>query len=197
MIISVQGSMAVGKTSVVNYLGQKLPEVFVSREDISPVVTKINQLQLDKDNYKDYQMIQALWIDHEISRYEKVADKKVVLMDFGAEEIDFYTRFYPQACGKDWQLSPQLINKLKALETCLPDLVIYLDASESELRQRKQLDKTRRRSFFDFQLDNLLPIKRNWFLAKDNTIVVDTNAKTLEEVSQEVYMIISKYVSDN
>lgn len=57
MIISVQGSMAVGKTSVVNYLGQKLPEVFVSREDISPVVTKINQLQLDKDNYKDYQMI--------------------------------------------------------------------------------------------------------------------------------------------
>ncbi|WP_438478508.1 hypothetical protein [Streptococcus pluranimalium] len=197
MIISVQGSMAVGKTSVVNYLEQKLPEVFVSHEDIAPVVTKINQLQLDKDNYKDYQMIQALWIDYEISRYEKVADRKVVLMDFGAEEIDFYTRFYPKACGKDWQLSPQLINKLKALETCLPDLVIYLDASESELRQRKQLDKTRRRSFFDFQLDNLLPIKRYWFLAKDNTIVVDTNAKTLEEVSQEVYMIISKYVSDN
>ncbi|WP_438468170.1 hypothetical protein [Streptococcus pluranimalium] len=46
------------------------------------------------------------------------------------------------------------------------------------------MDKTRRRSFFDFQLDNLLPIKRDWFLAKDNTIVVDTNAKALEEVSQ-------------
>lgn len=191
MIISLQGSMAVGKTSVLKDIVKRLQGVTISYEDVAGVITKIKQDQLDKDNYDDYQIIQGLWIDHEISRYEKVADKKLVLMDFGAEEIDFYTRFYPKAGGKDWQLSQQLKNKLKALEACLPDLVIYLDASDIELRRRKQLDKTRSRSFFDFQLENLLPLKRNWFLSKDNTIVIDTSAKTLEEVSQEVYMLIS------
>ncbi|MEQ9764279.1 hypothetical protein ABPS01_06350 [Streptococcus sp. ZJ151] len=197
MIISLQGSMAVGKTSVLKAITKRLPGVTISYEDVTGVITKIKQDQLDKDNYDDYQIIQGLWIDHEISRYEKVADKNLVLMDFGAEEIDFYTRFYPKACGKDWQLSPQLINKLNDLEPCLPDLVIYLDASDLELRQRKKRDKTRNRSFFEFQLENLLPIKRAWFLSKDNTTVIDTNDKTLEEVCQEVYMIISNYVSDN
>ena len=93
MIISLQGSMAVGKTSVLKDIVKRLQGVTISYEDVAGVITKIKQDQLDKDNYDDYQIIQGLWIDHEISRYEKVADKKLVLMDFGAEEIDFYTRF--------------------------------------------------------------------------------------------------------
>lgn len=197
MIISLQGSMAVGKTSVLKAIVKRLPGVTISYEDVTGVVSQIKQDQLDKDNYDDYQIIQGLWIDYEMARYKKIAGEKLVLMDFGAEEIDFYTRFYPKASGRDWQLSQQLMNKLKDLEVCMPDFVIYLDASDVELRQRKNWDKTRSRSFFDFQLEKLLPMKRAWFLSKDNTIVIDTNAKTLEEVSQEVYMIISQYVSDN
>ncbi|MGT2833045.1 deoxynucleoside kinase [Streptococcus halotolerans] len=197
MIISLQGSMAVGKTSVLKAITKRLPGVTISYEDVTEVITKIKQHHLDKDNDDDYQIIQGLWIDHEIARYEKIADEKLVLMDFGAEEIDFYTRAYPKASGKDWQLSQQLINKLNDLEPCLPDLVIFLDASSEELRRRKALDKTRSRSFFDFQLENLLPIKRDWFLLKANTVLVDTNGKSVEQVGDEGLRIISSYVSDN
>ncbi|MGV3011482.1 hypothetical protein [Streptococcus thoraltensis] len=197
MIISLQGSMAVGKTSVLKVITKRLPEATVSYEDIATVVATIKQRHLDKDTYDDYQIIQCLWIDHEIARYNNVVGEQLVLMDFGAEEIDFYTRFYPRASGKNWQLSRRLESKLKELEGCLPDLVIFLDASLEELRHRKALDKERSRSFFEFQVEHLLPMKLEWFLSKANTVIVDTNGKSIEQVGDEVIRIISSYVSDN
>lgn len=192
MIISLQGSKAVGKTSLLRQLSVKLPEAYISYEHITDVSAAIAQQNLSKDNYDDYQVIQGMWIDHEIHRYQHVKNHSLVLMDFGAEEIDFYTRFYPKSCGKNWEISPALQKKLELLQPCLPDLVIFLDATDEELRARKLADTSRKRSFFDYQLEHLLPLKKQWFLSQQNTIRLDTSGKPIDEVLKEVLAIVTQ-----
>jgi thymidylate kinase len=196
MIISIQGSMAVGKTALVTYLKDAIPKAVLSYEDITPIVSEVKERALDKNKFEDYLEIQKLWIAHEIQRYQKVRDFPLVLMDFGAEEIDFYTRFYPQAAGYDWNPLPFLENELTQLSYCLPDHIIFLEAEDEVLQQRKASDKTRSRNFFDFQLEKLLPLKRKWFAEKENVIFLDTNGLSREEVGQKTADLIRQMLAE-
>lgn len=196
MIISIQGSMAVGKTALVTYLKDAIPEAVLSYEDITPIVSEVKERALDKNKFEDYLEIQKLWIAHEIQRYQKVRDFPLVLMDFGAEEIDFYTRFYPQAAGHDWNPLSFLGNELTQLSYCLPDHIIFLEAKDEVLQQRKASDKTRSRNFFDFQLEKLLPLKRKWFAEKENVIFLDTNGLSREEVGQKTADLIRQMLAE-
>ncbi|MGT2802363.1 hypothetical protein [Streptococcus henryi] len=196
MIISIQGSMAVGKTALVTYLKDAIPKAVLSYEDITPIVSEVKERALDKNKFEDYLEIQKLWIAHEIQRYQKVRDFPLVLMDFGAEEIDFYTRFCPQAAGYDWNPLPFLENELTQLSYCLPDHIIFLEAEDEVLQQRKASDKTRSRNFFDFQLEKLLPLKRKWFAEKENVIFLDTNGLSREEVGQKTADLIRQMLAE-
>lgn len=196
MIISIQGSMAVGKTALVTYLKDAIPEAVLSYEDITPIVSEVKERALDKNKFEDYLEIQKLWIAHEIQRYQSVKDFPLVLMDFGAEEIDFYTRFYPQAAGHDWNTLSFLGNELTQLSYCLPDHIIFLEAKDEVLQQRKASDKTRSRNFFDFQLEKLLPLKRKWFAEKENVIFLDTNGLSREEVGQKSADLIRQMLAE-
>ncbi|MBM7636653.1 deoxynucleoside kinase [Streptococcus saliviloxodontae] len=191
MIISIQGSMAVGKTTLVTYLQNIIPEAYVSYEDIGPVVEEVSARELDKHLFRDYVAIQRLWIQHEIKRYDKVKDKPLVLMDFGAEEIEFYTLNYPLAIGEDWDVSGALSEEIAELRSCLPDVIIFLEASDDTLKERRIADKSRRRQFFDFQLERLLPLKRAWFKQQDRGVhMINTDDLSVEEVAQEVLKVL-------
>ena len=107
-------------------------------------------------------------------------------MDFGAEEIEFYTLHYPKAIGKDWPVEEALGDELKALKRCLPTRILFLDASEAYLRRNKESDKSRSRNFFDFYLQDLLPLKRQWFLGQEQVDVLNVDGLTREEVGQQV-----------
>lgn len=196
MIISIQGSMAVGKTALVTYLKDAIPKAVLSYEDITPIVSEVKERALDKNKFEDYLEIQKLWIAHEIQRYQSVKDFPLVLMDFGAEEIDFYTRFSPQAAGHDWNPLSFLGNELTQLSYCLPDHIIFLEAKDEVLQQRKASDKTRSRNFFDFQLEKLLPLKRKWFAEKENVIFLDTNGLSREEVGQKSADLIRQMLAE-
>ncbi|MGV3332124.1 hypothetical protein, partial [Streptococcus thoraltensis] len=147
-INTLKGTKAYGKTSVLKAIPKRFSEATVSYEKIATVVANRKQRHFDKDTYYDYQIIQCLWIVYEIARYKNVVGEQLVLMDFDAEEIDFYTRFYPRASGKNWQLIRRLECQLKELEGCLPDLGIFLDARLGGLRARKEWEKERGGCFF-------------------------------------------------
>lgn len=196
MIISIQGSMAVGKTALVTYLKDAIPKAVLSYEDITPILSEVDERELNKNKFEDYLEIQKLWIAHEIQRYQNVKDFPLVLMDFGAEEIDFYTRFYPQAADHDWNPLSFLGNELTQLSYCLPDHIIFLEAKDEVLQQRKASDKTRSRNFFDFQLEKLLPLKRKWFAEKENVIFLDTNGLSREEVGQKTADLIRQMLAE-
>jgi hypothetical protein len=186
MILSLQGCMAVGKTSAADYLKEHAPYLHVYYEDTSEVIKEIASRQLDKNTFEDFVEIQRLWIHHEIKRWEKAKNFPCTIMDFGAEEIEFYTLNYPKAIGKDWPVEKALGDELKALKRCLPTRILFLDASEAFLRRNKESDKSRSRNFFDFYLQNLLPLKRQWFLGQEQVDVVHVDGLTREEVGQQV-----------
>lgn len=192
MIISIQGSMAVDKTTLLANLQKKFPDAIFSYEDVTPVIGDIHRKHLDKMVFEDYLAIQKIWIAHEVQRYQKVKDFPLVFMDFGAEEIDFYTRFYPQAIGQEWHVLSSLKNELTQLSDCLPDYIMFLEARNEMLRKRKASDNTRTRNFFDFQLEKLLPLKRKWFAKQRNVIFLGTDDLSNEEVAQQAAQLISQ-----
>lgn len=186
MILSLQGCMAVGKTTAVRYLQENAPYVNISYEINTDVVEEVKCRKLDKNVYADYLEIQKLWLNKEVVRYNKAKDFKCSIMDFGAEEIEFYTLNYPKTIGKDWDVENALKKELEEVRKCMPTRILFLDASNEVLLKHKENDTTRSRNFFDHHIKYLLPLKRNWFIGKENVDVLNVDNLTAKEVGEKV-----------
>ena len=186
MILSLQGCMAVGKTTAVRYLQENAPYVNISYEINADVVEEVKCRKLDKNVYADYLEIQKLWLNKEVVRYNKAKDFKCSIMDFGAEEIEFYTLNYPKTIGKDWDVENALKKELEEVRKCMPTRILFLDASNEVLLKHKENDTTRSRNFFDHHIKYLLPLKRNWFIGKENVDVLNVDNLTAKEVGEKV-----------
>lgn len=186
MVLSLQGCMAAGKTTALNYLRENAPYVNVSYEENSEVVQAIRNRKLDKNKYEDCLEIQRLWLDNEVRRFERVEDLPCTVMDFGAEEIEFHTIHYPKAIGKDWDIENALKDELMGVRKCMPARILFLDASDDTLRQRKQSDPNRARSSFEYYLKHLMPLKRTWFSRMSNVDYLLVDNMTRQEVAMRV-----------
>lgn len=175
MILSLQGCMAAGKTTAARYLAQHAPWLHVSYEDNGAVLAEVRRRGLDKTRYRDYIEIQRLWIQNEVRRWQAAQAFPCTVMDFGAEEILFYTLHYPRSIGQDWEVEGPLHRELDQLRRCLPDRILFLDASVPELRRRRDKDASRARGFFDHYISTLLPAKRVWFARLPNVDWLDTD----------------------
>lgn len=190
MVLSLQGCMAAGKTTALNYLRENAPYVNVSYEENSEVVQAIRNRILEKNKYEDYLEIQRLWLDNEVRRFERVEHLPCTVMDFGVEEIEFHTINFPKAIGKDWDIENALKDELVGVRKCMPARILFLDASGDTLRQRKQSDPNRARSSFEYYLKHLMPLKRTWFSKMSNVdyLLVDNMPR------QEVAMRVKQWV---
>ena len=188
--------MAVGKTTAVNYIRENAPYVNISLEENREIIEKIKSRHLNKNIFEDYMEIQKLWIENEIIRWEKARKYNCSIMDFGAEEIEFYTLNYPKAIGADWNVERKLHNELEELRECMPNRILFLDANESLLRNNKERDKTRSRNFFEYYLKYLLPLKRLWFSQKDNVDFLKVDNLGQNEVGKAVKIWVDKAIND-
>ena len=107
-------------------------------------------------------------------------------MDFGAEEIEFYTLNYPKTIGENWDVENALKEELAAIRKCMPTRILFLDATDETLRQHKLNDTTRTRNFFEHHLKYLLPLKRKWFYDKNNVDVLMIDDLSKEQVGIKV-----------
>ena len=169
MILSLQGCMAAGKATAVRYLQVHASYLHVSWEEHQGVIQEARRRQLDKNVYEDYLEIQRLWLKNEVERHEEALAYPNTVMDFGAEEIEFYTLNYPKSIGARWDVEEPLAAELAEVRACLPDRVLFLDASDEVLRAHKAGDATRSRNFFEQHLQTLppssapgLPSTRTW-----------------------------------
>lgn len=186
MVLSLQGCMAAGKTTALNYLQENAPYVNVSYEENSEVVQAIRNRILEKNKYEDYLEIQRLWLDNEVRRFERVEHLPCTVMDFGLEEIEFHTINYPKAIGKDWDIENALKDELIGVRKCMPARILFLDASDDTLRQRKQSDPNRARSSFEYYLKHLMPLKRTWFSKMSNVDYLLVNNMPRQELAMRV-----------
>lgn len=186
MILSLQGCMAVGKTTAIEYLKEEADYFHISYENNTEVIQEIMRRQLDKTVFEDYIEIQKLWISQEIKRWEEVQKFPITVMDFGAEEIEFYTLHYPETIGENWPVERVLKEELKQLRQCMPDRILFLEASEQTLREHKNGDNNRTRHFFDFYLNHFLPLKYDWFIGQDKVDILNVDGLTKKELGQAV-----------
>ena len=186
MILSLQGCMAVGKTTAIKYLQKNAPYINISFEDHTDAIEEVKRRGLDKNKYQDYLEIQKLWLHKEVVRYQKAIKFPCSVMDFGAEEIEFYTINYPKSIGEDWEIENALKTELDEVRKCLPDRILFLDASDEVLRSHKQNDPTRTRNFFEHHLQHMMPLKRAWFIGRENVDVLRVDDLSAEEVGQKV-----------
>ena len=182
IVLSLQGGMAVGKTTAARYLARHTPDLHVCLEDNRAVISQVQRLGLDKTRCDDYIRIQRLWLQHEVDRWQQARPWPCTVMDFGAEEIEFYTLHYPRTIGQDWDVEGPLARELAAVRRCMPRRILFLDAPDPVLRRRKEGDAARDRGFFEHYLQELLPLKRDWFAQKDNVDVLQTAGMTPEQV---------------
>ena len=126
MILSLQGCMAVGKTTAVRYLQENASYVNISYEINTDIIDEVKRRQLDKNKYEDYLQIQKLWLKKEVVRYNKAKDFNCSIMDFGAEEIEFYTLNYPITIGQEWEIENALHEELEQVRKCMPTRILFL-----------------------------------------------------------------------
>ena len=186
MTLSLQGCMAAGKTTAVRYLQRYAPHIHISYEDNSDVVALIKARGLDKGRYEDYLEIQRLWLAKEVERWEKARQYPCTVMDFGAEEIEFYTLNFPKTIGADWEVERPLREPLEAVRRCMPDRILFLNASEDTLRRNKESDTSRSRNFFEHYIQHFLPLKKQWFIGREDVDVLEVDGLTADELGTSV-----------
>ena len=194
VVLSLQGCMAAGKTTAVQYLQIQEPRISVSFESNRHVIEEVKWRKLDKNQYEDYLEIQKLWLKNEIARYEEAITHPVSIMDFGAEEIEFYTLNYPKSMEKNWEIANALKSELEAVRACMPARILFLDASEETLRAHKEADAMRSREFFEYYLKHMMPLKKAWFLERKDTDWLCVDGLTAEEVGEQVKKWVSQTV---
>lgn len=186
MVLSLQGCMAAGKTTAARYLQAHAPGLHICFEDNAAVIAEVRRRGLDKQIFEDYLKIQRLWMRHEAERYREAEKHPCAVMDFGAEEIEFYTLHYPLSIGESWPVADALQEELAQLRECMPARILFLDGSESLLRQHKEADTARSRTFFEHYLTRMLPLKRAWFFAKEDLDILCVDGLGAEEVGERV-----------
>lgn len=197
MILSLQGCMAVGKTTAVTYLKENAPYVHISYEANADILRQIKARRLNKNNYADYLEIQKLWLNNEVGRYHEAAAYPCSVMDFGAEEIEFYTINYPKTIGQSWEIENALIAELGSVRKCMPARILFLDASDETLRSHKERDSTRTRTFFEYHLKYLMPLKREWFSKKGNVDYLYVDSLSPQEVGIRVKEWVELCIKNN
>ena len=187
MLLSLQGCMAVGKTTTAHFLQAHLPQVKVCFEDNAAVIAEVKRRGLDKNCYTDYLEIQRLFLQNEVRRWREAQSAPHAILDFGAEEIEFYTLNYPRSMGLDWDMDAirqALAPELAAVQKCMPEHILFLDAGKETLRARKAGDAKRSRKFFEHYCNSLLPLKREWFRNKENVTFLQTDDLTAEQAGE-------------
>ena len=182
MVLSLQGPMAVGKTTACRYAEKHRKDLYVSYEDTAPIIDEVRRRNLKQNEHDDYLEIQRIWIRAMIDRYRQAEKHSLSLMDYGPEEIEFHTIFYPRSIGKNWEIETELKNELKELRACKVSSILFLDATEPELRRRKEGDETRSRESFDRFLGNMLDLKRKWFKGRSDTNIMFTDGMRPEDI---------------
>ncbi|HDR8488073.1 TPA: AAA family ATPase [Bacillus cereus] len=176
-VISLQGPMASGKITLAKRLEERGYSVIY--ENPYPIVEKRKQLNLDVNSKEGFIINQKMFIEVKIKEFQNVKDS-VVIFDRGPEDIEFYTLFYPMIIGKEWDIETGLKDELYKLRECRSDAIFYLDVTKKNVYDRKNNDRTRKRSTFDEQF-KLVETEKDWYRQFPVTYL-DTNRLTVDEL---------------
>lgn len=177
-IISLTGSRAVGKSTLVAGLRQLDPDLTI-REGFRRI-----QNSVDMSDEASFIENQKEYIEREIKEFHEVkASGRNCIFVRGPEDIAFYTVHHPTLVpgGANWHVENDLKDELARLRACLSDAILYLDASKDTIEKRARLD-TKVRTKMATWLHDWQPYIEPYFKSIPYTKVVTTDDKTPAEV---------------
>ena len=177
-IIYLEGSRAVGKTTLLKKLKQKFPNLVIidgfARKDFS-----FDLKQLD-----DFILNEKLYLACDIAEYNELRNNnRTVIWVKGPYTDVYFTRTFPKTINKDWNISTLLKKELELIENCTPDEIVYLDASEKTILDRYSKDSNKRATMTEWM--KWLPEFRNHYLNKRCAKIIKTDNLSPEEVMLE------------
>ena len=129
MVLSLQGCMAVGKTTAARAAAARDPSVTVFFEDNTEVVQALRLHRWDKHRFEDYCEIQRLFIAHEVRRFEQACRCPCALLDLGADPNGLDTpeswSYIKLLNGKILPVSPMDCALLSGQEDCQQALELF------------------------------------------------------------------------
>lgn len=165
---SLSGCKAVGKTTLINGLRQKMPDLII-REGFRQTDTGYNM-----KNEQEYYANEKWYIEREIKEYNMYKSLPFpVMLLRGPEDLEFYAFHYPKLNNFDWDIELNLKEELQALRRCRSDYILYLDADMETIFQRKVNDNKRRLNMDDWLL-NWQPYIEKYIKANTRTTVLNT-----------------------
>ncbi|MEI4801820.1 AAA family ATPase [Bacillus sp. NPDC077411] len=187
-IISLQGPMASGKTTLAKRLEQRGMRVIY--ENPYPIVEKRKAMHLDIGTKEGFITNQKLFIEAKIEEFRQLSNGTTIF-DRGPEDIEFYTLYYPKLIGKDWDIEKEMSNELRELRKCRSQAIFYLTASTEVLQKRKESD-IRQRSTFEEQM-KLIEIEKSWYEQFPVTYL-NVDVKSVEEVEYDFIKWLGKTI---
>ena len=128
-----------------------------------------------------------IMIEHPV-RYAKA------FAEAGSDHLTFHLECADPTAEAIEAIRQALAPELAAVQACMPEHILFLDASEAVLRARKAGDTTRSREFFAYYLNHLLPLKREWFREKKNVTFLSTDGLTARQVGEKVKHWCEQYI---
>jgi len=186
LVLSLQGGMACGKTTAGRCAASRASWLSFFPEDNREAARLVREHGWDKRRFEDYIQIQRVYISRELERIGKARSLPCALLDYGPEELLFYTLHYPAAIGESWPVEEALEPELSGLRRNMPDYILFLQASPEVLQARREADGSRDRGFFDFSTEKLLPAKEKWLASMPNVSFLPTDRLSPEETGQAV-----------
>ena len=187
-IIALEGSRAVGKTTLIENLRIRSPDLLI----LDGYKYESKKLNLLKEN--EFLKNQKIYIKQKIEQYRQLKNTaQTALVVRGVENIEFFTLHHPRVYGFNWDVEKYLRDELNELRNYQSDWILYLDASKETIMKRKN-DDVRKRKDMDFWVNNWVIEMKQWFSQYFYTCFVNTDTLSKEEVALEcLNRIKSKY----
>lgn len=175
LIISIEGSRAVGKTTLLTGLQELFPSAFI-RKGFERSSKKFNM-----ETEKGFLSCEKWYIEREIKTVKKLRNQQLSLIARGPESIEFHCLNFPRLKCKDWNISTLLDKELTLLRKQRSDKILYLSASITTLKKRAQLDK-KTRFGLDEWFDIWYPEMESFFLSLPHVHILNTDSLNPENV---------------
>lgn len=191
MIISIEGFKGVGKTTLISELKKIYPDFcYITSKERNDYLKK-NLIMNVSDSENQFYIMQKTLIKFIDDIWKRHSRDKIIIMDRGPEDLEFYTRYYPYAFGFNWDYEKKLSEELEILRNIRSDRILFLGASDEVIFNRKNNDKkSRAKSAKDEFLSSKL--MKEYFLKLAYTTLINTDNLSVGEVVD-----CAKYWMDN
>lgn len=186
-IIYLEGSRAVGKTTLLQNIKKQHPEYIV----IDGSARK--EYSFDNTNLDEYLINEKLYLACNVAQYEvlRAVDTTVIIVKGPYTDAFYAERFGKMQFGDAFLERDEINQYLEKAYKCEPDVIIYLDACEEVILSRYKSDVKVRSSMQQFMNDWLVPFEQ-FYKENQKTIIIDTNEKNADEVCFE-FMKLTEY----